>query len=62
MSLLLDPRIYSFAIFENYVPKADGSILSKDPPVAKLNFPSYFRLQLSPLRLKILTETLLFLA
>lgn len=56
------PRIYYFAIFENYVPKALGSIFNIDPPVAKLSFPNYFKLHLSPFRLKMLTWTRLFLA
>ena len=61
-NLLSVPNIYSLAIFENYVPKAFGSIFKTDPPVARLNFPNYLRLHLSPFKLNILTETLLFFA
>ncbi len=56
------PKTYSLAIFENSVPNADGYIFKIDPPDAKLNFPSSFKLHLSPFKLKILTETLLVLA
>lgn len=61
-SWLSVPRIYYLAILANYVPRAAGSILKIDPPVAKLNFPNSFRLHRSPLRLRILTETLFSLA
>jgi hypothetical protein len=56
------PKISYLAILANYVPKAFGSIFKIDPPDAKLNLPSYFKLQRSPFKLKILTETLFVFA